>query len=301
MTTTHITELTDRGILRITGGDAGAFLQNIITNDMALLDGQPTLFAALLQPQGKILFDFFVVKDGDRFLLDVSDKETSDQLAKRLSMYKLRSAVAVEDISDTARVFAIWGGAASAEDRAGTNAVRFIDPRLAAMGERIITIDGTAADGITAARGEQAAYHNHRIALGVPEKSHDYAGGEIFPHDALLDQLGGVSFTKGCYIGQEVVSRMHHRSSARKRIVPIATDAGQLETGTTVIAGAADIGTVLSTDTDAHRALALIRLDRAHEAAEAHTELTANGQPIEIRIPDWATFALDNIAGKSHA
>jgi tRNA-modifying protein YgfZ len=285
-----IAVLADRGVVRVAGEDAAKLLQGVITNDMDLLLARPAIHAALLAPQGKILFDFFVAKSADGFLLEAAADKTAE-LAKRLSLYRLRAKVEIEDRRDDYRVFALWGGAADiCGDTAGI--VSFRDPRLAALGVRVLATAQFAA--IAAAKHVRQAlaedYHAHRIALGVPEGGKDYAFGDVFPHEADLDQLHGVSFAKGCFVGQEVVSRMQNRASVRKRVMPVVGDA-PLKAGAAVVAGAAVIGTVGSV-AGAH-ALALVRLDRAAEAAAKGDRLMAGGVVIALRKPDWASFGLD--------
>jgi folate-binding protein YgfZ len=283
-----IAVLADRGVVRVVGADAEKLLQGVITNDMDLLSAQPAIHAALLAPQGKILFDFFVAKAADGFLLEVAADKAAD-LAKRLAMYRLRAKVDLEDRRADYRVFALWGGAADACEHA-TGAVSFRDPRLSALGVRMLAA-APFAPAAVASHVEASAedYHAHRVALGVPEGGKDYAFGDAFPHEADLDQLHGVSFTKGCFVGQEVVSRMQNRASVRKRIVPVV-GAAPLQAGAEVVAGAAVIGTVGSV-AGAH-ALALIRLDRAAEAAAKGDRLMAGGVVIQLGKPDWAGFEL---------
>jgi folate-binding protein YgfZ len=276
MTPGKIALLADRGVVRVAGGDAEKLLQGLFTNDMGLLAPQRTLFAALLTPQGKILFDFFISLHGGAYLLDTAASH-APQLAKRLEMYRLRSRVDIFDDSAKYRVLAAW------DDSGGMGPA---DPRLAGLGARILLGPGPAAEtaaqsGINAAEHD---YHAHRIALGVPEGGKDYAFGDIFPHDANLDALNGISFTKGCFVGQEVVSRMQHRSSARKRIVMVEGDA-PLEPASEIAAGPSTIGSIGSVS--GNRALALVRLDRVDEAAAKGVALTAAGSPVRLRLPDY--------------
>jgi folate-binding protein YgfZ len=288
MTPARIAQLADRGVVRVTGADAEKLLQGIISNDMELLAAQPAIHAALLTPQGKILFDFFVVPAGDGFLLEVARDKAAD-LAKRLSLYKLRAKVDIQDASEDYRVLMLWGPSPTGrEEAAGT--VSFADPRLPALGSRILADTHSARGKVAAADALDAApedYHAHRIALGVPEGGKDYALGDTFPHEADLDQLGGVSFSKGCFVGQEVVSRMQNRGNVRKRVVPIEGE-GPLASGAEIKAGTAAIGTVGSVS--GRSALALLRLDRAAEAMAKGQNLTADGVAITLRKPDWATF-----------
>ena len=287
MTSAKIALLADRGVVRVTGEDAEKLLQGIVSNDMDLLASQPAIHAALLTPQGKILFDFFVVKTGDGFLLEIARDKSAD-LAKRLNLYKLRAKVDIRDVSDEYRVLAMWGSSHSFGEATGT--VSFPDPRLPALGSRILAeVRLAAASATNSLDASPEDYHAHRIALGVPEGGKDYVLGDTFPHEADLDQLNGVSFSKGCFVGQEVVSRMQNRANVRKRVVPIEGEA-PLTPGAEVKAGAAAIGSVGSVA--GRLALALVRLDRAAEAKAKGQVLTADGVPVALRKPDWATFDL---------
>ena len=275
----------------MTGADAHKLLQSVITNDMDGLSVAPALHTGLLSPQGKILFEFFVVKAGDGFLLDVA-RDQASALTRRLAMYKLRADVQIADISDAMHVFAVWGDDPYSFDSMAET-VTFTDPRLAAMGLRIITLAKFATSVAQATNGLDAtveAYAAHRIALGVPEGGKDFAFGDAFPHEALLDQLNGVSFTKGCYVGQEIVSRMEHRGTARKRIVPIASATPLPATGTDIKAGEVTIGALGSVS--GSQGLALLRLDRVAEFAAQGVALTAGDAIITVNIPSWATFSL---------
>jgi tRNA-modifying protein YgfZ len=290
MTSNMMAVLGDRGVVRVAGPDAEKLLQDVITNDLGQLAATPALHAALLTPQGKILFDFFVVKAADGFRLEVAADKTAD-LVKRLIMYRLRAKVEIADASPGYRVLAVWGASPHSFGET-TGMLSFFDPRLAALGLRILADATFAADIASATNGMEvpaAEYHAHRIGLGVPEGGKDYAFGDTFPHEADLDQLNGVSFTKGCFVGQEVVSRMQHRGSARKRVVPVTGEAA-LTPGTEVKAGAASIGMIGSVA--GARALGLIRLDRAAEATTKGVPLTAANVRLTLVKPAWATFDL---------
>jgi tRNA-modifying protein YgfZ len=279
---TTLAHLADRGLVRVAGPDARKLLNGLVTNDLDKLDAQPAIHAGLLTPQGKILFDFFVVKaGGDVLLLDVAQMSV-EALVKRLTMYKLRAAVTIEATPADLVVGAMWGEAA----RVPAGVIAYADPRLAALGQRFIAPAGRVGE-IPATAADPSAYHSHRIALGVPEGGLDYAFGDTFPHEALFDQLHGVDFEKGCYVGQEVVSRMEHRGTARNRIVPVE-GAGNLTAAAAVTAGAANLGSVGSVA--GRSGLALIRLDRAHEATQKGDAIIAGDVTLTLRKPDWATF-----------
>jgi folate-binding protein YgfZ len=269
--------LADRGIVAVNGSDATKLLQGLVTNDVTLLETQPAIYAGLLSPQGKILFDFFVVKTSDGALIDVA-RDQAAALVKRLTLYKLRAAVTIRDVSAEHAAVAAFEPGAHLEHGIG-----YPDPRLADLGLRGI-VGAEEAAGMSSDAG---AYHAFRIGLGVPEGGVDYAFGDAFAHEALFDQLHGVSFTKGCYVGQEIVSRMEHRGTARKRIVRISAE-GPLAHGAAVLAGDVDIGRVGSVA--GTRGLAMLRLDRVDEFTAKGVALTADGMPISVSIPAWAHF-----------
>jgi tRNA-modifying protein YgfZ len=283
--------LADRGVVKVTGLDARKFLDGLVTADLDELSPQQARFAALLTPQGKIIVDFIVAEaaesDGGGLFLDCP-RALAPALAERLRFYKLRAKVAVEDLSETLCVLAIWDGAAAAE-----LALVYGDPRLAALGRRAILPSSSAADAIAALGAEPApaeAYDAHRIALGVPRGGVDFAYGDAFPHEADMDQLGGVDFDKGCYVGQEVVSRMQHRGTARTRIVGVTYADFPPEPGAPVLSGEKQVGTMGSGVEG--RGLAMLRLDRIADAAAAGTPLVAGGVELRPIKPDWARFEM---------
>lgn len=287
-TRSHVTVLADRGVVSVTGADAEKLLGGLITNDIALIAEAHALYAALLAPQGKMLFDFLVVKRGDGFLLDTLREKTGD-LVKRLSMYKLRAQAEIRDVSADFVVGAAWGGETVPSD-APAGALVYADPRLPALGSRFIADVTAVRDAGDAVNASPEAYEAHRIALGVPEGGRDFVFGDTFPHEALLDQLNGVSFDKGCYVGQEVVSRMQHRTTVRKRVVPVEADQELPQGPLPVLVGEAEIGRLGSVA--GQRGLALLRLDRVAEAQRGGTLVTVNGLPLRVVLPSFATFQL---------
>ena len=183
-------------------------------------------------------------------------------------------------------VAAAWGG----PPRLTEGAIVYADPRLPELGFRLVVPKTTNAADLGCEPSSEADYQALRIRLGVPEGGRDYAFGDAFPHEALFDQLNGVDFTKGCYIGQEVVSRMEHRGTARKRIVPVEGDAPLPASGTSIEADGVPIGTLGSVSGTS--GLGLIRLDRAEEALAQAKTLTAGGVKIALRRPAFARFAV---------
>lgn len=281
MTAGRIAELPRRGVVAVDGSDARGFLDNLITTNVETADTRGAAYGGLLSPQGKLLFDFIVFGHGGHYLFDLARPAVADFI-RRLGLYRLRAKVTITDLSDERMVIAAWG-AGSPPIVDGPIAA---DPRLAALGFRAIVPPGAdmAPDFEEAT---EADYDAHRIALGVPEGGVDFTFGEVFPHDAAMDQLGGVDFRKGCYVGQEVVSRMEHRGTARRRVV-VARGDGLAAAGTAITAGGKPVGT-LGSSADG-TGLALVRLDRAREAMDAGVPLMAAGAPIEMTIPAWAGF-----------
>lgn len=269
--------LGSRGILRIAGPDAREWLQGLVTNDVEHLGMQAgpyeARFAALLSPQGKILFDFFVAPDADGLLLDCA-ADHAQALAKRLAMYKLRSRIGIADLGGSLAVAAIWG---EGEPPAYAQGRIFADPRAPAMGFRMIAppseLEGLGNNG-------EAAYEAHRIACAIPRGGLDFPWGDAFPHEANMDRLNGIDFRKGCYVGQEVVSRVEHRGLARKRIVGVKLDGPAPAIGAAIHAGEIAVGAMGSSFGGA--GLAMLRLDRAEEARAAGVALACGETRIEL-------------------
>ena len=286
-------QLADRGAVSVTGPDAVKFLQGLVTNDVEGLVTKPddvafaaaTAHAALLSPQGKILIDFFCVRTLDGFVLDVPSEKAAD-LVKRLSMYKLRATVEIKDVSGNFKLFALWGpNACSSGPTKGT--VAFHDPRHPGLGQRILAEAQFATDIASATNGAKSppeAYHAHRIALGIPEGGKDYDFGDIYPHEANFDLLNGISLTKGCYVGQEIVARMQHKTVVRKRVVRVEGTSDLPADRPDIIAGEAVIGKLGSIS--GRQGLAMLRLDRADEFERKGTLLSAGG--IELRVSEEA-------------
>lgn len=278
--TCSIVLLDERAVLSAGGADARRFLHGVVTADIETLGEGEARYAALLTPQGKILFDFFVLAEGVRFLVDCAAAD-ADALLQRLALYRLRSKVELAREVELA-VAAVWEGSPPAAE--GVSA--FADPRLAGFGHRLIGPPAILAPLANAAAG---AYHSHRIAAGLADSTADIGSGEFFPHEANLDQLGGISFSKGCYIGQEVVSRMHHRGTARARIVPVDIE-GTAAPGEAVAAGGRPLGRLLSRADG--RGLAYLRLDRLEEARRRGETVIAGAAVVIMRRPAWARWAM---------
>ncbi|MGN6284396.1 MAG: CAF17-like 4Fe-4S cluster assembly/insertion protein YgfZ [Afipia sp.] len=277
--------LTDRGVVKVGGNDARGFLNGLVTTDIDRLQPGLGRFGALLTPQGKIIADFLVTQatagQGGGFLFDVP-KALAQTLADRLGFYKLRAKVTIENLSEGLGVLAVWDG-----DPAMKPDLTFADPRDERMGWRTLVpadLAEKAAKAIGAEVVDASAYEAHRIACGVPRGGADFIYGDAFPHETNMDRLHGVDFDKGCYIGQEVVSRMEHRGTARTRTIRVSVDQSAPEVGVSVTAGDKTIGTMGSAANG--RGLALLRTDRASDALDAGLQLSAGGLPITLVAPD---------------
>jgi folate-binding protein YgfZ len=290
--------LPDRGVVKVAGDGARNFLHGLVTADILTLTPGTARFCALLTPQGKIIADFIATEasaaDGGSVYLDIP-RTLGATLVDRLNLYKLRAKVLVEDLSETLGVLAAWDGVGSTK-----YGLRYADPRLPALGIRaMIPPDRAAAAAaeLGAKLVDASDYEAHRIALGVPRGGVDFAYSDAFPHEADMDQLGGVDFTKGCYVGQEVVSRIEHRGIARTRAVPVRYDGAAPEAGVAVMAGDRQLGAIGSVA--GGHGVALLRLDRVDEAMAQGEKISAGDVTIHLVKPDWARFPFPGEAKKA--
>ncbi|MDD1537526.1 MULTISPECIES: CAF17-like 4Fe-4S cluster assembly/insertion protein YgfZ [unclassified Bradyrhizobium] len=275
--------LPDRGVVKVAGEDARNFLNGLVTTDLDRLKPGLGRFGALLTPQGKIIVDFLITEvpagHGGGFLIDCP-KALADSLATKLKFYKLRAKVTVENLD--LGVLAAWDGQPAAQPD-----LAFADPRNDALGLRILIpedLKQKLSDLIGADLVDVAEYEAHRIALGVPRGGLDFMYGDAFPHETNMDRLAGVDFDKGCYVGQEVVSRMQHRGTARTRSVQVLLDGASPEAGATILAGDKPVGTIGSTS--GGKGIALVRIDRVADALDAGQPLTAGGLALKLADPD---------------
>jgi folate-binding protein YgfZ len=265
--------LTDRSVLRVAGDPARHFLNNLVTTEIEALAPGEARYAALLTPQGKIIADFFVVAgpDGEAGFYIDCPAALAAELLQKLTFYRLRAKVTIEK-TDLA-VIAVWGG-----EKKPMDGIAFADPRLPELGLRVLVSPEAAK---AASSVEAGAYDAHRIALGVPKGGIDFHYNDAFPHDADLDKLSGVDFKKGCFIGQEVVSRVEHRGTARNRIVPVAFDQATPPVGADVTAGGKAVGIMGSSV--GKIGLAMLRVDRVADALAAGAALSAEGVDLHLR------------------
>ncbi|HEV2159198.1 folate-binding protein [Bradyrhizobium sp.] len=275
--------LPDRAVIKVAGDDARNFLNGLITTDVDRLKPGLGRFGALLTPQGKIIVDFLITEvpagHGGGFLIDCP-KALAENLATKLKFYKLRAKVTVENLD--LGVLAAWDGQPTAQPD-----LAFADPRNEALGTRILIpedLKQKLSDLIGAELIDAADYEAHRIALGVPRGGLDFMYSDAFPHETNMDRLAGVDFDKGCYVGQEVVSRMQHRGTARTRSVKVLLDDLSPEAGVSVMAGDKSVGTMGSSAQG--KGIALVRIDRVADALDAGQPLTAGGLAVRLAEPD---------------
>lgn len=271
-----------RSVVSVTGADRVAFLQGLVSNDVALADGARSVWAALLTPQGKYLADFFVVADGERLLLDLEASVAADTVA-RLSRFRLRAAVALAPCP-ALHVAASWDGDPAAAAPSGDGVVRR-DPRHPEAGLR------TISERPVEANSDEADYDRHRLLLGLPDGTRDLEREKSLLLEAGFDELDGISWTKGCYMGQELTARTRYRGLLKRRLVPVFSDhalppAGTPLTGTPTPGGGAlrEIGTMRSSRDGL--GLATVRLGFLHETLHA-TDPALGDIVLHTRVPDW--------------
>jgi len=289
-------KLENRGIIAVSGADSRSFLQGLISNDIEKVSDTTSIYSTFLSPQGKYLFDFFISQSGEDLLIDC-EKDRLPDFMKRLRLYKLRADVEVVDRSDDFQVVAIWGDAAIEETGLPLDAgaakplpggTLSVDPRLVDAGLRAVLPAGpTAIDGVSMDEVNFADYDAHRLSLGLPDSSRDLIVDKSTLLECGVDDLNGIDWKKGCYMGQEVTARSKYRGLVKKRLVPIDIDGPAPEAGTLIMAGDKQAGEMRSSA--GNKGLALMRLEYLDgdsaliSADESSTTLTP-------RKPGWADF-----------
>ncbi len=285
-----------RGALRVEGQDRVPFLQGLISNDVTRVSPEQAVHAALLSPQGRFLWDMFVVGTADALLLDVERDRAAD-LMKKLGVYKLRSKVTLRNPGEAMEVVVAWGeGAAAALGLAPKpgaarhldDAIAYVDPRLPALGVRLLAPDGHVA-AMLATQGFATApfdeYEALRLSLGVPDGSRDLPVEKALLLENGFDELNGVDWQKGCYMGQELTARTKYRALVRKRLLPVAVEGPLPASGTRVMLGEQEAGEMRSGL--AGQALALLRLEAVDKAAAGAGTLKAGEALLKPQIPTW--------------
>ncbi len=282
----------DRAVLHLAGSDVAQFLQGLVTQDIDRVTTNEACYACLLTPQGKIVADFFLMKSGHDILLDC-DAEIAGPLLKKLRFYKLRAEVEVKDVSSAWRIGLVWGDLTTATPghvvdlgQDSTAAIAFTDPRHTGLGFRIVMPAVAGERPLSRVDASPVAmedYDQHRLRLGIPVFGKDILTEQTFPLDANLDALGGIDYSKGCFVGQEVASRMKRKGDIRKRIWTASTEGTFLAPGTGIMAGEATVGEISSGND--RLALARVRLDRL--AKVSGPLKTKNGVAVRLIEPSY--------------
>ena len=273
---TNIAALTQRGVLAVSGEDRAAFLQGLVSNDVTEARAGQAVWAALLTPQGKWLADFFILSDGDRLLLDC-EQALLPMIQQRLSRYRLRSRVVLADSG--LRVYAAWAAPPEGVEIALPEGVKIAapDPRLPAAGWRILSATELPANA------DETGWDRHRLSLGLPDGSRDMETEKSILLEGGFDELHGVSWTKGCYMGQELTARTKYRGLLKRRLVPVRIAGAAPAPGTPILLDGRDVGTMRSARGE--RGMALLRLE-----AMGHV-LSGEGATITPVVPLWMRLA----------
>lgn len=271
---THSLAINDRSIIEITGPDAAHFLERLITTDVEKLNVNELLPGALLSPQGKVLFDFLIGKLANGFFIDIAD-QLAETFAKRLKLYKLRSDVEISESIKQVTTISWENDSVASQNDSG-----FIDKRFP-DNEKVIRRYDKNSSPTAISEAALKQWDLLRIQYAIPESGKDFALNDVFPHDINFDQLGAISYKKGCYVGQEIVSRMHHRGTARRRTLIAEAEQNLPSSGAIEANGKTigELGTVID-----RQALALVRIDRAKAAMDNGIALTVNNIPLTLRI-----------------
>lgn len=304
MTALKAYQLSGRGYLKVSGEDRVSFLQGLVSNDVEKVTATSAGYGALLTPQGKFLFDFFMIEVGDALLIE-TEADRIGELYRKLRMFKLRSKVELEVIEDkyatlsvtSAEAFASLGlpaekGTACALD----NGIVFVDPRLVELGARLILPTDAVAEALGKLGAELApeeGYHLHRIRLGVPDGSKDLVLDKTVLLEAGFEELGGVDFQKGCYMGQELTARTKYRGLVKRRLLPVEIDGPAPNAGAEILLNdkeAGELRSTVATEDGKTAGIAMIRLNRLSESEEAGIALKVGEATVTPFKPAWAKF-----------
>jgi folate-binding protein YgfZ len=272
----HYTILSDRGVLKISGDDALSFMQGLLTNDIYKIGDSNGIYACMLSPQGKYLYDMFITRQDKALFLECAESRRAE-LVRKLTMYKLRSKVIIEDVSNAYGVCALNENFPNAYD----------DPRLAAMGKRIVARKTSLLAALQEAgfREDPNFYEQQRLALGIAEGEKDLMQDKAFPLEYGLDRLNAIDYRKGCYVGQEVTARTTYRGVVRKKIYKVESETPLPAYDTEISAGGSKIGAMRSSNGTI--GLALIREEDYQQALADGHHATIEGQAVTLTLPEW--------------
>ncbi len=291
--------LHDRGLLKVSGDDALNFLQGLVTNDVSKVNPECALYSAMLSPQGKYLYDFFIVQINDELVLDC-EAGRLDDLKRKLNMYKLRSKVQIIDINQHFMVSAFFGYSVAETLQLNKiegavkpflGGVAFIDPRIASIGGRAIIPRDDAGEKLTKAgfpSGNPEEYESLRLKLGLPDGSRDMQIDKAILLENGFQELNGIDWEKGCYMGQELTARTYYRGLIKKRLMPVQIEGPLPEPGTAIMLGDKNVGEMRSGN--AEWGLALIRLEQFNYISKSGEVFSAEGTTLRPVKPGWAEF-----------
>ena len=292
MTDIFHTILDNRGILKVSGEDKCEFLQGLVSNDVTNISDSSAIYAAMLTPQGKFLFDFFMYQWKSSILIETEGNRLA-QLKKRLSMYKLRAKIDLEDVTASWSVTAIWGPDVLTSIGLSKNpgsatvwqgGLIAVDPRIPSAGARAllpknhnIQLPGNSVP--------HSEYDLHRLDLGLPDGGRDMILEKSILLENGFDELNGIDWNKGCYIGQELTARTKYRGLIKKRLVPVKVDGVMPPAGTPILLDGKSVGELRSGRND--RALAILRIEHLQKTGST---FTAENTTVLPKKPNWADF-----------
>lgn len=280
------TDFDNRGLLLLSGPEVDTFLQGLVSNDVIQADGQKAVYSAFLTPQGKFLYDFFMIRSEKGVFLDCRADDIP-AFGKKLKMYKLRSDVALEDVSADYQVSAIYGDDTSPVLPSDINqkvlpdgTIIYRDPRLSSAGVRILSTPDFDLDSLCAEISVDDDYQSHRIQLGLPEAPLDLITDKSILLESGFDELNGVNWKKGCYMGQELTARTKYRGLIKKRLVPVNVE-GDAASGDDIVFNGKVVGDIRSVDQGL--GIAMIKID----ALRQQSTFDAGSAKISVNLPDW--------------
>lgn len=283
--------LPHRGILRLSGVDREEFLQGLVSNDVRKVKPNRAIYATLLTPQGRFLYDLFIVEYQDSYFID-GEVERLDDLKRQLGLYKLRSKIFLENVSTKFQVFAMWGESipqtilppALGATRSIDQVVIYQDPRLSQLGMRLILPEGSAPSFLKNISWNEASFESydyHRLGLGVPDGTRDMLAEKGILLESGIQELNGISWKKGCYMGQELTARTFYRGLIRKRLIPVKIEGPVPEFLSPILQDKQEVGEIHSTCQD--RGLALLKLTALTKGAP----LLCGNAELNPSVPDW--------------
>lgn len=274
--TTRTANVINRSLINVTGEEAEKFLQSVLTTDLGALGHDDLMAGALLSPQGKIIFDFLISRIEDGFRLEVPSDVIAD-FAKRLTFFRLRSKAKISEPYESLIHVSWHNDSISSQNDSTKRDRRFPDD------VHVWRIYGEAAEN-----SDDTGWAHLRSQYGIAESDSDFTLGDVFPHDVNYDEIKGISFTKGCYVGQEVVSRMQHRGTARRRVLTVSANATLPAAGTALTASGREIGTL--GHVAGQQGLALVRIDRVKDAQDKGIDILAGELKVNLELPEGVKF-----------